>query len=140
MRLRYFKWTIALFAVLSATSIAAAQQPASVFNPVPTYAAPRPYASPYLNLLRGGDMSANYFSGVLRDRDLTDVQTKQHLGTMDRSRLDSSLDERIDLEDRDKQLPPTGHPAGFMIHGGYYQLPNQRSFLPYNPGPGRPNR
>ncbi len=142
MRTRFFQWTMALLAMLSAAQTVAAQQPpaASVFNPVPSYNSPRPFASPYLNLLRGGDMSANYFSGVLRDRDLTDVQVRQRVGAAELSRLDPALDERLDQEVRDKQLPPTGHPAGFMIYNAYYQLPNQRSFIPYNPSQARPTR
>jgi hypothetical protein len=140
MRMRFFLPTMALLAVLWAAQTASAQQPVSVFNPVPSYSSPRPNATPYLNLLRGGDMSANYFSGVLRDRDLTDVQTRQRVGASEYSRFDPSLDERLELEERDRQLPPTGHPAGFMIFNGYYQVPNQHSFMPYNPGLARPAR
>ena len=34
---------------------------------------------------------------------------------------------------------PTGHSAGFMIYNSYYRLPNQRSFIPYNPN-ANPNK
>jgi hypothetical protein len=65
---------------------------------------------------------------------------RQRVGMGELSRFDPSLDERLELEVLDKQLPATGHPAGFMIYNAYYQLPNQRSFIPYNPTQARPNR
>jgi hypothetical protein len=126
------KWVIAAAGVVVLAQAASAQQPISVFNPVPSYSSPRPSVTPYLNLLRGGDMSANYYSGVWAARDIRGLQMQPNF-MMGMPQLNPGVDDRADLELRDKQLPPTGHQAGFMIYNAYYRMPNQRAFIPYNP-------
>jgi hypothetical protein len=105
----------------------------TVFNPNPPIGAPysRPALSPYLNLLRGGDPAANYYLGVMTEFDRRYQQSR--LAPVDAPRLTPMVDDRADLEVGDRQLPPTGHPTGFMIYNSFYRLPNQRSFVPYNP-------
>ena len=52
--------------------------------------------------------------------------------------IDQFVDDRADVDFRERQLPPTGHTAGFMIYNSYYRVPNQRSFIPYNPNVNNP--
>jgi hypothetical protein len=106
----------------------------SVFNPNPRIAAPysRPALSPYLNLLRGGDPAANYYLGVLTEYDRR-FRDAQMMMPIEMPRQELTVDDRTDLDVPDRRLPPTGHQAGFMIYNAYYRLPNQRSYLPYNP-------
>ena len=132
------RYRIAIAILATCGSIASAQ---SVFNP--PSAAPTPYSrptlSPYLNLLRGGDPAANYYLGVWPEFERRYQQSRSPLA-VESARPEPTLDDRAELELREKMLPPTGHPTGFMIYNAYYNLPNQRSFIPYNPGAARPVR
>ncbi len=111
------------------------------FNPTPPLS-PAPYnstriASPFLQMLRGGDAAANYYGGVLpeQQRRFDSSFLNSKFGTDVAPRVDFMVDDRVNLDVLEKQLPPTGHPVGFMIYNSYYNLPNQRSFIPYNPRP-----
>src|SRR5262245_61056897 len=125
----------ALF-VLAFAQVASAQ---TIFNPNPPITAPysRPALSPYLNLLRGGDPAANYYLGVLTEYDRRYRESRIGLPTDPQQPYlgDPMLDDRADVEVRERQLPPTGHSSGFMIYNAYFRMPNQRSFIPYNPNP-----
>jgi hypothetical protein len=109
----------------------------SVFNPPSSRQAPytRPALSPYLNLLRGGDPAANYYLGVLTEQDRRYQLSNPPIAAQI-PYLDTYVDDRVDADLRDRQLLPTGHTAGFMIYNNYYRIPNQRSFIPYNPNAG----
>ena len=110
----------------------------SVFNPTPP-SAPVPFnstrtVSPWLDLTRGGSPAANYYLGVLPE-----YQRRYEMGlprlTLELPRYDATVDDRVNLDVLEKQLPPTGHPTGFLIYNSYFNnLPSQRSFMPYNPG------
>jgi hypothetical protein len=104
--------------------------------------APTPYnstrvMSPYLQMLRGGDPAANYYGGVLPEQQRRFNETNQYLyrPTLEFGALNNMIDDRVNLDVLEQQLPPTGHATGFMIYNSYYNLPNQRSFIPYNPRP-----
>lgn len=126
--MRIFLMGMALIPAITQAALAQ-----SVFNPVPpTYSAPRTQMTPYLNLLRG-DPAADYYIGVNRDRDLSALQARPPITFEGFLRPNQTVDDRSDLDVGDKRLPPTGHPAGFMIYNSYYRVPNQRSFIPYNP-------
>jgi hypothetical protein len=105
----------------------------------------QPPLSPYLNLLRGGSPSANYFLGVLPAMDRNSA--------VNAVLTDGLAPRRVLAEDRDyftagdQLLPPpnpeTGHPVRFLNYGNYYNLggPQARpNFLtPYRPQqPARP--
>jgi hypothetical protein len=127
---------VAILLVLSCTPVAQAQF-YQQFNPYPpNIGAPisqRPALSPYLNLLRGGDPAANYYLGVLpeyNNRSFQQLVPRMIDATM---RYQETLDDRLLMEVELKRLPPTGHAAGFMIYQGYYNVPGQRGFIPYNP-------
>ncbi len=124
------------FVALALLAIARPTQAQSVFNPNPPVVAPyaRPALSPYLNLLRGGDPAANYYLGVLTEYDRR-FQLSRPLPSspMTSLRGDAMLDDRADLDVPIRELPPTGHSAGFMIYNSYFRVPNQRGFIPYNP-------
>jgi hypothetical protein len=124
------------FIVLAIAQMASAQ---TIFNPNPQITAPysRPALSPYLNLLRGGDPAANYYLGVLTeyDRRYRESRIGMPTDTQPPYFFDPVVDDRADVEVRDRQLPPTGHSSGFMIYQAYFRMPNQRAFIPYNPNP-----
>ena len=129
-------WTLAAVVMLGSAQAAPAQ---SIFNPNPPITAPysRPALSPYLNLLRGGNPAANYYMGVLSEYDRRYQQSRIGLPTDTPPYLAPSLDYRPDAEIPERRLSPSGHPAGFLIYQGYFNLPNQRSYLPTNPNVNR---
>jgi hypothetical protein len=126
-----------LVAIVVVGGFAGSASAQTAFNPNPPVGAPysRPALSPYLNLLRGGNPAANYYMGVLTEYDRRYQQSRIGLPN-DTPILEPTLDDRADLDVPDRRLPPTGHPAGFLLHQGYFNLPNQRSFVPYNPSAG----
>jgi hypothetical protein len=133
MKLISIRIALGSILVLTAANLASAQ---TLFNPNPTISAPysRPALSPYLNLLRGGDPAANYYLGVMTEYDRRYRESRIGLPVEQPQYLDPTLDDRADLDVKDRQLPPTGHTAGFMIYNSFYRVPNQRSYIPYNPG------
>jgi hypothetical protein len=94
------------------------------FRPYDVYS--RPYLSPYLNLLRGGDPAANYYLGVLPEmqrraflnRYLEDFQYLYQRTNQNRD----LLEDQLFREPLIRTLPPTGHPTGFMNYGTYFNL------------------
>jgi hypothetical protein len=144
MHHRIYQWTALATVILGPLCSTRAQS--TMFNPNPPMSAPyiRPALSPYLNLLRGGDPAANYYLGVLPEYDrryqtarfsqaLQDLSTQVNL-------IDRALEDPSDLGVSLQKLPPTGHSAGFMFNQGYYNIPNTRPYLPYNPNMSGMNR
>jgi hypothetical protein len=121
---------VALLAVgmvmLATASRAPAQYPQYYQRPgFNTYSGPA--LSPYLNLLRGGSPSANYYLGVLPefDRRAKDLQFRTEI--QDLERRTAMTPETGELG---PLLPETGHPSYFANYGSYYNLnaisrPNQ---------------
>ena len=138
MRMQHSLPALAAILALGWTQGAAAQ---SVFNPGPP-AAPVPFnstrvLSPWAELTRGGSPAANYYQGVLPEYQRRNEMNMPRL-TLELPRYDPTVDDRINLDVLEKQLPPTGHPTGFLIYNSYFNnLPNQRSFMPYNPATGK---
>lgn len=124
--------TIYLSAAIALLGIASPAPAQFTQNPPVVAPYSRPALSPYLNLLRGGDPAANYYLGVLTEYDRR-FQLTQPTLPASTPRLDSFVDDRADVDVPLRQLPPTGHSAGFMIYNSYFRVPNQRSFVPYNP-------
>lgn len=125
--------TLGSAALLLMAQFASAQ---TIYNPNPVITAPysRPALSPYLNLLRGGDPAANYYLGVLTEYDRRYRESRIGIPTADPGTLvDPYVDDRADLDVKDRTLPPTGHQAGFMVFNSYFRIPNQRTYIPYNP-------
>ncbi len=88
--------------------------------------------SPYLNLLRGGP--ANYQLGVLPEFNLRATSVladyNYQINLLQSGAVGRGESNNLFLDD--DQLSPTGHPAAFMYYNGHYQVPNVRSFVPYN--------
>jgi hypothetical protein len=82
-----------------------------------------PRLSPYLNLLRGGDPAANYFLGVVPERQqrVLNSQFESAIGTLDR-RTAAGAETVID-DVRPRGLPPTGHSVRFLNASPYYLSP-----------------
>lgn len=139
MRMRYIVW----LALTSWACVAPAVQAQFIGGGNP-YQQATPFAqptlSPYLQMLRGGNPAANYFLGVLPE------QARR----FDAARLNNAINfynsaaapappVGFDLEESDnlKTLPQSGHSAGFMFYGTYYNFGNrQRPYfpLPFNQG------
>lgn len=85
------------------------------------YGSPR--LSPYLNLLRGGNTAANYYMGVVPE-----VERRANARLFSSQILD--LNRRLQGVEEEKDLFPrlseTGHPAGFMTYGPYFNMGTQR--------------
>jgi hypothetical protein len=79
-----------------------------------------PQLSPYLNLLRGGNPAANYFSGVLPeiDRRLNSQVFSAEIQDLER-RLIVTPQQPVD-ELIAGALPGTGHPVQFLNDSPYY--------------------
>src|SRR5262245_20957277 len=82
----------------------------------------RPGLSPYLNLIRGGDPAANYYLGVIPERDRRAIGAQQGAQLLD-------LEQRSATSaagERDPklipELPGTGHPTYFFNYGSYYNF------------------
>lgn len=80
--------------------------------------------SPYFNLLRGGDPSANYFLGTVPE-----FQRRQDrkvfsagLADLDRREAEDARELRVE-EELMPRLPATGHPTGFGNTGSYFSQP-----------------
>jgi hypothetical protein len=92
--------------------------------------APNPYnrntqpLSPYLNLLRGGNVAANYFYGVRPSQMGSPLASPlaMGMGTQGRQTFFPQIDTLYELEDSKPTdgLKPTGHPFGFNNGMGYF--------------------
>jgi hypothetical protein len=139
------RWLFLLSAlmILISARVASAQQPPlapsarAIFNPYPainpspnspSQYAPRSPISPYLGLLRGGDVAANYYLEVVP---LLQKQRKDLEPTMAAPRLDPKLDE--DFKEANLRRSTAGNLPSFGNYYGAYGLPNQRGYIPYAP-------
>lgn len=117
----------------------AGQTPAyqrAVFNPYPAispspnspsqYAA-RPPISPYLNLLRGGEIAANYYLDVLP---MLQRQKKLEEPAIVPPRIDPKLD--LEFQELNLRRSTSGNLPSFGNYYGAYSLPN-RGYIPYAP-------
>jgi hypothetical protein len=151
MRIRKFHLAIAIGATLASASFASAQP---IYNPIAASPFSRPALSPYLQLTPG-TAASTYYQGTLREIDIRNqILRPIILGSPDllsgydptRSQAYQAVSGYQNAEDwvnqriRETQLSPTGHPAGFLVPNPYYRMPNQRSFIPYNPGAGQQPR
>jgi hypothetical protein len=132
------RYSLCAIALLTAAQVASAQ---AMFNPNPTMGAPysRPALSPYLNMLRGGDPAANLYLGVFAEYDRRYRESRIGMPpdyASPNQFYDPTVDDRAELDVKDRTLPPTGHQAGFLIYNAYFRIPNQRAYIPYNPGYG----
>jgi hypothetical protein len=119
-------WGIAaaLMLFLGVTSAATAQYPGynqnlNRFGPPPPGGPYGPGLSPYLNLLRGGLPAANYYGGVLpeRERRLFQQQAGQSILGLEQ---DIGIVQQPGGEDLLSPLPGTGHPTAFGYSGSYF--------------------
>jgi hypothetical protein len=90
-----------------------------------------PALSPYLNLLRGGDLASNYYLGVLPeiDRRRNARTFSQDIATLQQEVNRSSPgfpDFDPDLP-RNASLPPSGHGSTFANTGTFFPFPTQRT-------------
>jgi hypothetical protein len=144
MRIRFHELAIALVITLASASLASAQP---IYNPIAASPFSRPALSPYLNLTPG-TAASNYYMGTLREIDIRNqVLRPIILGNPDvlsgydpyRTPAFQSVvgyqatEDWVNQRIRETQLSPTGHPTGFLMANPFYRLPNQRSFMPYNP-------
>ncbi len=112
---------VALGLFVVGTGRSAAQQPyPNYLSPLPTSPYARPQLSPYLNLLRGGSPSANYYLGVVPERDRR--RFERNFGT-----AVQDLTRRVETpaqpgEELVRPLPSTGHPTYFLNYSTYYNL------------------
>src|SRR5262249_20395527 len=117
----------ALCGLLAAATPAAAQYPFP-YNPAggqyatqqPNANQPRvaPPVSPYLNLLRGGDLGVNYYNFVRPQ-----LQAQLPMGVAPPTLASAYAPEDVFLDPQDplSRWPrPTGHPAGFLSYQMYY--------------------
>src|SRR5215211_5103172 len=86
------------------------------FNPLD-----RPALSPYLNLLRGGNPAANYYLGVLpeRQRRLDAALYGEAIQDLYR-REQAPVAPEPGADDLLPTLPQTGHWAGFQVYTPFY--------------------
>ena len=117
------------FLVLGTSGRAAAQvspyQPYSPYVSQPVIGAyARPGLSPYLNLLRGGSPAANYYLGVVPERQRRAAEALLGSSILDLG-LDLGRDERgmlrsPEADDLLPRLPGTGHVAVFNLTAPYF--------------------
>ncbi len=120
--------------------------------PVSPYS--RPQLSPYLNLMNSGTAANTYYNGVLKEIDYRNQLMRPillspdllsgydggRIGQLYAADAPQSAEEWINQRLRETQLSPSGHLTGYLMSYPYYTLPNQRSFMPYNPNRTRPMR
>jgi hypothetical protein len=102
-------------------------------GPSRSYLAPRgPNLSPYLNMLRGGDPAANYFLGVVpeRQRRVNDRIFQSEIQDLMRRDEASATAGLSDV------LPPTGHRAVFNNTFTYFNSVGLRPATPQSPAGG----
>src|SRR5438046_2018557 len=79
----------------------------------------RPQLSPYLNLLRGGEISSNYYLGTVpeQQRRANDAIFRSQLQSLETRPLIPPVTAPDDLFG----VPPgSGHETAFMNYGGYF--------------------
>jgi hypothetical protein len=122
--------------VCTAAGTAFAQAPpfAAGYQP---YNRPQPQLSPYLNLLRGGDPAANYYLGVVPERERRRNDALFRSAIVD---LEQRTQPLAEGEDVFTPLRSTGHPTAFGYTGSYFastglQPPAARPTAPTSPRP-----
>jgi hypothetical protein len=80
----------------------------------------RPQLSPYLNMLRGGDPAANYYLGVVpeRQRRRNDALFRSEIYDLEQRTQPAAEGE--DVVDRFVPLRATGHATAFGTTGSYF--------------------
>lgn len=93
-------------------------------GPRPTFRPPT--TSPYLNLLRGGNVASNYYQGVLPEvrQRVLNYQFRSSIQTLDTRTQEQpiSSEEALELLPGIRPLASTGHMATFNNYGSYYNL------------------
>src|SRR5205807_1613565 len=79
----------------------------------------RPPISPYLDLLRGGLPAANYYLGVVPERERRNLQYGSVPLPFDLDRRYEAVD-RVDADELAPTLPGTGHATAFMTTSPYF--------------------
>jgi len=79
----------------------------------------RPQLSPYLNLLRGGNVASNYFLGTIpeQQRRANDAIFRAQIQSLETRPLIPAVTATDDLFGA---LPGSGHETAFLNYGGYY--------------------
>jgi hypothetical protein len=146
---RLIHLAVSVCIVSASATVGSAQQ---VYNPIVASPFSRPTLSPYLNLTTSGTAASTYYMGVLGEIELRNRLLRppffigqDYLSGFDPYRSPGyqsvagyqSAEDWVNQRIRETQLTPTGHPTGFMIQSPFYKLPNQRSFIPYNPNVGQ---
>jgi hypothetical protein len=125
-------WTFAVACVLALVSPGGAQTP---YNPYPLRS-PADLTnqganlSPYLNLLRPGSPSANYYLGVVpemqrrayTESSLNDISSLFRATGRQQAQVEDLFGATAVLP----KNPPTGHPVGFLNYGPYFSTLNRR--------------
>lgn len=106
-----------IFGLVSLVAGTASAQTPPFQRPYAPYNPPQPLLSPYLNMLRGGDPSANYYLGVVpeRDRRRNDVLFRSEL-----LGLEQRTQPLPEGEDVFTPLRSTGHMTAFGYTGTYF--------------------
>ena len=103
----------------------------------------RPQLSPYLNLLRGGNVASNYYLGTIpeQQRRANDAIFRAQIRTLETQPLIPAV---TSPEDLFGPIPGSGHETAFLNYGGYYPQgarigqPVNRAAPPPARGGGRP--
>jgi hypothetical protein len=96
------------------------------YSPPPVSPYQQPTLSPYLNLLRGGNIAANYFLGVLPDIQQRSINAQYGSAILNLERRTTQRPE-APTDELFPPLPSTGHPTFFMNYGPYYNLGSPRA-------------
>lgn len=140
------QWLLIGSVLLAACDFAQAQPPApgqpaaisqrAIFNPYPAISPSpnpppgpnaKPPISPYLNLLRGGELAANYYLDVVP---FLQRQKKLDEPVFTPPRIDPKLEE--EFKEMQMRKSTTGNLPSFGNYYGAYTLPN-RGYIPYAP-------
>jgi hypothetical protein len=129
--------SLGLLMMCAAGEASAQYQQTYPLNPPPyTHLSRHAGLSPYLNLLRGGDPSANYFAGVVPA-----VQNRANFAYL-RSAIQEveqqSAYQRTEGLELARPLDQTGHPTAFGYYSSYYPQLGRGPTGAGTPGVGAP--
>lgn len=79
-------------------------------------------------MLRGGNPAANYYLGVVPERERRANDNYYQSGLMQLEQRQLSSGGNIDLEDELPRLPGTGHGTAFLMYSPYYNMPSPGRF------------
>jgi hypothetical protein len=125
-----------------------------IYNPIAASPYGRPVLSPYLNLSTSGTAASTFYGGVLGETYLRNQLVRPLVFGPDFVAFDptrtptyqavagyqNTAEDWVNARIRETQLSPSGHPTGFLMASPYYRVPNQRSFIPYNPNTNQPTQ